>query len=74
MTEPIDISLPIGPELMTWPGTRRVEIRPLQRLAEGDGADVSELRLSYARRYACRPTASHDRRGARASTMSRSMC
>ena len=46
MTEPIDISLPLGPELMTWPGHPRTEIRPLQRLAEGDGADVSELRLS----------------------------
>lgn len=46
MTEPIDISLPLGPELMTWPGHPGTEIRPLQRLAEGDGADVSELRLS----------------------------
>ena len=46
MTEPIDISLPIGPGLMTWPGHPRAEVRPLQRLAEGDGADVSELRIS----------------------------
>ncbi len=45
MTEPIDISLPIGPDLMTWPGQPSPEIRPVQRMAGGDGADVSEVRL-----------------------------
>lgn len=41
----IDISLPIGPDLLVWPGNPAVEIRPVQRMADGDGADVSELRL-----------------------------
>lgn len=45
MTDPIDISLPISPELMTWPGQPHPEIRPVQRMAEGDGADVSEVRI-----------------------------
>ena len=41
----IDISLPISPDLLVWPGNPAVEIRPVQRMADGDGADVSELRL-----------------------------
>ena len=45
MSEPIDISLPIGPDLLVWPGNPAVEILAIQRMAEGDGADVSELRV-----------------------------
>lgn len=41
----IDISLPIAPGLLVWPGNPAVEIRPVRRMAGGDGADVSELRL-----------------------------
>ena len=43
MTEPIDISLPIGPDLMIWPGNPAVEVRPVQRMADGDTSDVSQL-------------------------------
>jgi len=44
-TGPIDISLPISPGLLVWPGNPAVEIRAVQRMADGDGADVSELRI-----------------------------
>jgi arylformamidase len=40
-----DVSLPIGPELLTWPGDPGVEVRPSSRISEGDPANVSELRL-----------------------------
>lgn len=42
----IDISLPLTKDLMVWPGNPRVELVPLKRLAAGQDADVSELRLS----------------------------
>lgn len=40
-----DISLPIGPDLLTWPGDPPLEIIPSSRMAKGDSANVSELRL-----------------------------
>jgi arylformamidase len=41
----IDISLPIGPDLLTWPGDPAIEIEPRRRIAAGDEANVSELRI-----------------------------
>jgi arylformamidase len=41
----IDISLPIGPDLLTWPGNPAAEVTPHQRIAAGDGSNVSELRI-----------------------------
>jgi arylformamidase len=41
----IDVSLGIGPSMLTWPGDPPVEIDPAKRLAKGDSANVSELRL-----------------------------
>jgi arylformamidase len=41
----IDVSLGIGPGMLTWPGDPPVEIDPAKRLAKGDPANVSELRL-----------------------------
>jgi arylformamidase len=41
----IDVSLGIGPNMLTWPGDPPVEIDPARRLARGDSANVSELRL-----------------------------
>ncbi|MDP9343249.1 MAG: cyclase family protein [Actinomycetota bacterium] len=45
MTELIDVSLPIGPDLLTWPGDPGIEILPASRIADGDPANVSQLRL-----------------------------
>lgn len=41
----IDVSLPIGPDLLTWPGDPAIEIAPRLRLSKGDPANVSELRI-----------------------------
>ena len=41
----IDISLPIGPDLLTWPGNPEVTVTPFQRIADGDASNVSELRI-----------------------------
>jgi arylformamidase len=41
----IDISLPIGPALLTWPGNPPAEVAPFQRIAAGDGSNVSELTI-----------------------------
>jgi arylformamidase len=41
----IDVSLGIGPDLLTWPGDPGAEVVPSARLARGDQANVSELRL-----------------------------
>jgi arylformamidase len=41
----IDVSLPIGPDLLVWPGDPPVEVVPRLRLAAGDPANVSELRM-----------------------------
>jgi arylformamidase len=40
-----DVSLSIGPDLLTWPGDPGIEIRPSSRISRGDPANVSELRL-----------------------------
>jgi arylformamidase len=45
MTRIIDISLPIGLDLLTWPGDPGVEVQPRLRMSEGDSANVSELRI-----------------------------
>jgi arylformamidase len=39
----VDVSLPISPRLLTWPGNPPVEVRPNQRIAAGDASNVSEL-------------------------------
>ena len=44
MTRVIDISLPIGPDLLTWPGDPPVTIERTRHLGV-DGANVSELRI-----------------------------
>lgn len=41
----IDISVGIGPGMITWPGDPAVEIHPSRRIAKGDSANVSELRF-----------------------------
>lgn len=41
----IDVSLGIGPDMLTWPGDPGAEVVPAARLARGDPANVSELRL-----------------------------
>jgi arylformamidase len=41
----IDVSLGIDPGMLTWPGDPPVEVDPAKRLAKGDPANVSELRL-----------------------------
>jgi arylformamidase len=41
----IDVSLGVGPDMLTWPGDPSVEIDPAKRLSKGDSSNVSELRL-----------------------------
>lgn len=41
----IDVSRGIHPDMATWPGDPTVEVLPAKRIAEGDPANVSELRL-----------------------------
>ena len=41
----IDVSLGVGPEMLTWPGDPPVEVDPAKRLSKGDSSNVSELRL-----------------------------
>jgi arylformamidase len=41
----IDISLPIGSDLLVWPGNPPVSVTPQQRIVDGDDANVSELRI-----------------------------
>ena len=41
----IDVSLGVGPDMLTWPGDPPVELEPAKRRAKGDPANVSELRL-----------------------------
>jgi arylformamidase len=43
--ELIDVSLPIGPDLLIWPGNPPASIEPNQRISRGDDANVSELSL-----------------------------
>jgi len=40
-----DISLPIGPDLLVWPGDPPVAVEPAATMADGDPANVSWLRL-----------------------------
>jgi arylformamidase len=41
----IDVSLPVGPDMPTWPDDPRVELHPTSRIADGDPANVSSLSL-----------------------------
>jgi arylformamidase len=41
----VDVSLPIGPGMLVWPGNPGVEIAPNQRIADGDDANVSRLSI-----------------------------
>jgi arylformamidase len=41
----IDISLSVAESMLTWPGDPAVEIDPAKRLAKGDPANVSEMKL-----------------------------
>jgi len=45
MTRVIDVSLPVGPNLLVWPGDPDVEIARRASLAAGDHANVSEIRM-----------------------------
>jgi arylformamidase len=45
MASLIDVSLPIGADLLVWPGDPPVEVVPRLRLSAGDPANVSELRM-----------------------------
>ena len=40
-----DVSLVVGPEMLTWPGDPPVEVDPAKRISKGDPANVSELKL-----------------------------
>ena len=41
----IDISLAIGPEMLTWPGDPGAVVERAKKIEDGDSANVSELRL-----------------------------
>lgn len=41
----IDVSLPIGRNLLTWPGDPPLTVEPSSRIANGDAANVSNLRF-----------------------------
>jgi arylformamidase len=41
----LDVSLTIGPDLLTWPGDPPIEIKPTSRIAQGAAANVSELTI-----------------------------
>lgn len=41
----LDISLPIGPELLVWPGDPPVAVTPRLELSKGDPANVSEITM-----------------------------
>ena len=41
----VDITLPIGPDMLVWPGDPPVVVEAVSRLEDGDQANVSELRL-----------------------------
>jgi arylformamidase len=41
----IDLTLPISPDLLVWPGDPPVAVVPRLQLAEGDSANVSELTM-----------------------------
>jgi arylformamidase len=41
----IDVSLSLGPDTLVWPGDPPIEVTPKLRIAHGDPANVSELRI-----------------------------
>jgi arylformamidase len=41
----VDITLPVGPDMLVWPGDPPVAVDPVARLDDGDPANVSALRL-----------------------------
>jgi arylformamidase len=41
----VDITLPIGPDMLVWPGDPPVVVEAVSRIEDGDQANVSELRL-----------------------------
>ena len=41
--ELIDISIPLSPATTVWPGDPAIEVRPLERIAAGAAANVSQL-------------------------------
>ncbi len=41
----IDVSLPVGPGLLTWPGDPGISVTPSARLSKGDPSNVSHLEL-----------------------------
>ncbi len=43
---PIDISLPISPELPVWPGDPAVAVEPVSRISAGEVANVSAIACS----------------------------
>ncbi len=45
MTQLIDVTLPIGPDLLVWPGDPPVSITPRIEIARGDPANVSEITM-----------------------------
>lgn len=45
MKRVIDVSLPIGPDLVVWPGDPEVEVTRRVSIAAGDAANVSEIRM-----------------------------
>jgi arylformamidase len=45
VTKFFDISLPLTPQLPTWPGNARYEFQPVKRIASGDSSNVSRVVL-----------------------------
>jgi arylformamidase len=45
MNRIVDVSLPIGPDLLTWPGDPGIRIDAAKRIDRGDSSNVSELHL-----------------------------
>jgi arylformamidase len=45
MARIIDISLPISEKLLVWPGDPPIEVEPSSRIAQGDAANVSRIRM-----------------------------
>ncbi len=45
MSRLIDVSVGIGPEMLTWPGDPAAEVLRRKQIAKGDSSNVSELRI-----------------------------
>lgn len=45
MARVIDVSLPIGGNLLTWPGDPPIQVQAASRISKGDSANVSQLSL-----------------------------